>query len=185
MGVQDLNLSYFNSFVLPKLYLACFLSPSLRCKNSFLIGLLFPFCANHLATCMSVCSIVSDSLHPIDCSPSSSYVHGISQERILKWVIISFFRDLPNPGIKPKSPGSPALASMMFTTEPPETFLSHVDFSFFITFTACYKFWNVVLSVSCRCSKIFWISLIHTCHCLASCLKVFKQFQSLLFLSLS
>ena len=43
--------------------------------------------------------------------------------------------DLPNPGIKPESPGSPALASMLFTTELPEKFLSHVDFSFIMCFT--------------------------------------------------
>ena len=121
----------FNFFVLSKLNLVCSLSPSLRCKNSFLIGLLFPFCGNHLAMCVCACSILSDSLHPMDCSPSSSSVHWISQERILKWVVISFSRDLPNPGIKPESPGSPALASMLFTTEPPEKFLSHVDFSYY------------------------------------------------------
>ena len=30
-------------------------------------------------------------------------VHGILQARILEWVAIPFSRDLPNPGIKPKS----------------------------------------------------------------------------------
>ena len=30
-------------------------------------------------------------------------VHGILQDRILEWVAFPFFRDLPNPGIKPKS----------------------------------------------------------------------------------
>ena len=29
-------------------------------------------------------------LRPIDCSPSGSSVHGISQARILEWAIISF-----------------------------------------------------------------------------------------------
>ena len=31
-------------------------------------------------------------------------IHGILQARILEWVAISFFRDLPNPGIKPWTP---------------------------------------------------------------------------------
>ena len=38
------------------------------------------------------------------CSPSSSSVHGIFQARILERVAISFSRDLPDPGIEPKSP---------------------------------------------------------------------------------
>ena len=31
-------------------------------------------------------------------------VHGIPQARTLEWVAISFSRDLPNPGIEPRSP---------------------------------------------------------------------------------
>ena len=41
-------------------------------------------------------------------------VHGILQARILEWVAISFSRDLPNPGIKPASPVSPALEGGFF-----------------------------------------------------------------------
>ena len=39
----------------------------------------------------------------MDCSPPSSSVHGILQARILEWVAISFSRDLPDPGIEPRS----------------------------------------------------------------------------------
>ena len=45
----------------------------------------------------------------MDCSPPGSSDQGISQARILKWVVISFsrkenlLRDLPDPGIKPTS----------------------------------------------------------------------------------
>ena len=35
---------------------------------------------------------MSDSGDLMDCSPSDSSVHGISQARILEWVAISFFR---------------------------------------------------------------------------------------------
>ena len=40
---------------------------------------------------------------PLDCSLPGSSVHGILQARELEWVAISFFWDLPNPGIEPKS----------------------------------------------------------------------------------
>ena len=40
----------------------------------------------------------------MDYSPPGSSVHGILQARILEGVAISFFRDLPDPGIKLRSP---------------------------------------------------------------------------------
>jgi len=43
-------------------------------------------------------------------------VHGIFQTRILDWVAISFSGDLPNPGIKPKSP---ELQTDSLPSEPP------------------------------------------------------------------
>ena len=43
------------------------------------------------------CSVVSDSLHPVDCSPPRSSVHGILQARILEWVAISFSRGSSQP----------------------------------------------------------------------------------------
>ena len=53
---------------------------------------------------------------PMDCSPPDSSVHGILQARILKWVAMPSFRDLPDPGIEPASPVSPALAGRIFMT---------------------------------------------------------------------
>ena len=52
----------------------------------------------------------------MDCSPPGSSVHGILQARILEWVAISFSRDLPNPGIEPRSP---ALQADALSSEPP------------------------------------------------------------------
>ena len=62
-------------------------------------------CSCHMATtggqpsflvpnylCESSCSVVSDSLQPVDCSPPSSSVPGIFQARILEWIAISFSR---------------------------------------------------------------------------------------------
>ena len=41
--------------------------------------------------CVRVCPQLCPALHsPVDCSPPSSSVHGISQARILEWAAISF-----------------------------------------------------------------------------------------------
>ena len=46
---------------------------------------------------------------PVDCSPPGSCVRGILQARILEWVACPSPGDLPNPGIEPASPATPAL----------------------------------------------------------------------------
>ena len=43
------------------------------------------------------CSVVSNSLYPMDCSLSGSSVHGSFQARILEWVAISFSRGSSQP----------------------------------------------------------------------------------------
>ena len=43
-------------------------------------------------------------------------VQGILQARILEWVAVPFSRDLPNPGIEPRSP---TLQADSLLTEPP------------------------------------------------------------------
>ena len=58
---------------------------------------------------------------PMDCGLPGSSVHGISQARILEWVVISSSKDLPNPGTEP---ASPVFAGGFFTTMPPETSIS-------------------------------------------------------------
>ena len=40
---------------------------------------------------------------PTLCDPMDYTVHAILQARILEWVAFPFSRDLPNPGIKPRS----------------------------------------------------------------------------------
>ena len=63
------------------------------------------------------CSVVYDS---IDCSPPDSSVQGIFPRREY-WSKLPFPTpgDLPDPGIKPMTPASPAFAGGLFTTEPP------------------------------------------------------------------
>ena len=50
---------------------------------------------------VQLCLILSDLM---DCSPAGSSVHGILQARILEWLPFPSPGDLPNPGIKPRSP---------------------------------------------------------------------------------
>ena len=71
--------------------------------------------------CVCVCVCVRAQLcptlcNPMDCSLPGSSVHGIFQARILEEVAISSPGDRPNPGVKPVSPVSPALAGGFFTT---------------------------------------------------------------------
>ena len=68
-------------------------------------------CHHHSVTksCPTLCN-------SMNCSPSGSSVHGISQARILEWVAISSSKVYPDPGVEPRSP---ALAKGFFTTVPP------------------------------------------------------------------
>ena len=60
------------------------------------------------------------------CSLPGSSVRGIPQARILEWVVFSPPGDLPNPGIKPASLPSPALAGKFFTTS--ATWEAHLQY---------------------------------------------------------
>ena len=51
--------------------------------------------AKSLQSCLTLCD-------PVNCSLPGS-VHGILQARILDWVAMPSSRDLPHPGIEPKS----------------------------------------------------------------------------------
>ena len=89
--------------------------------------LMVPFCVKWcVCVCVRACVHVLSATQLVRlfailgiCSPPGSSVDGISQARILEWVAITPSGDLPDPGIKPMSPASPALAGRFFTTEPP------------------------------------------------------------------
>ena len=59
-------------------------------------------------SCLTLCD-------PTDYSLPGSSVHGILQARVLEWIAIPL-GDLPNPGIKPRSP---ALQEDPLLSEPP------------------------------------------------------------------
>ena len=71
-----------------------------------------------------MCSVAQSCLtpcNPMDCSPPGSSVHGTRQEH---WNGLPFSPpgDLPNSGIKPRSP---ALQEDSLTSEPPEKPLTY------------------------------------------------------------
>ena len=66
--------------------------------------------------CVLSCLTLRD---PMDCSPPGSSVHGILQTEYWSGLPFPTPGDLPDSGIKPTSPESPALARGFFTTEPP------------------------------------------------------------------
>ena len=47
---------------------------------------------------------VTQSCLTLFCDPMDCTVHGILQSRILEWVAFPFSRDIPNPGVEPRSP---------------------------------------------------------------------------------
>ena len=51
----------------------------------------------YMPTCLLSCSVLSNSLQPMDCSPPGSPVLGILQARILEWVVTSYFRGSSQP----------------------------------------------------------------------------------------
>ena len=57
-----------------------------------------PHTRMYLCLCAQSCTII---FNPLDYSPPSSSVHGISQARILEWIAVSFSRASPNLGIEP------------------------------------------------------------------------------------
>ena len=81
--------SFLNIWLLSNQIKVCTVSISLWSGS-----LLSWFCfSDHLRICVGGgCSVVSNSLQPMDDSPPGSSVHGISQARTLEWVTISSSR---------------------------------------------------------------------------------------------
>ena len=95
-------------FTLPALHWESAISS--RRPSSFLQSASVLFAEVKVAqSCPAFCS-------PMDCSLPGSSVHGILQARILVWVAVPFSRDLPNPGMEPRSP---ALQADSLPSEPP------------------------------------------------------------------
>ena len=77
--------------------LLCHLDLTSSFSLSLYTILILNLCVLTTQSCPTLCD-------RLDYSPPRASVHGILQARILEWVALSFSRDLPNPGIEPKSP---------------------------------------------------------------------------------
>ena len=96
----------------------------------------FWFCGSYRDLCPFLLKVKSESeiiqlcptlWDPIDCSLWGSSIHGIFQARVMEWVAISFSRDLPGPGIEPRSPTLQADAFTIWATrEAPIWILNYV-----------------------------------------------------------
>ena len=98
----------------------------------------------------------------MDCSLPGSSVHGILQTRILEWVAMLFSRDLADPGIKPVSPGSPALQaySLLLSQQGSPSYAHHggnntllVRLHLVMCMRACTSAFDSGLSWSEHCSQ--------------------------------
>ena len=105
---------------------------SKRSTTKMLLSMLGPRCV-----CVGVCVCVHTHAQscrhltlcgPMDCSPLGSSVSEISLTRILGWVAISYSMDLPEPGVKPASLASSALADGFFTINTTWKPISNTDF---------------------------------------------------------
>jgi len=76
----------------------------------------------------------------MDYSPPGTFVHGISQTRILEWAAIPTPGNIPHPGIKPTSPAS---AGRFFTTEPPGKPKSYL-YDEVIKYVSLFPLWQLV-----------------------------------------
>ena len=70
--------------------------------------------------------------YPTLCDPMDYTVHGILQARILEWVAFPFSRDLPNPGMEPRSP---TLQADSLPAEPTDAVLK-----FLVILKQCFHF---------------------------------------------
>ena len=69
-----------------------------------------------MCVCVKLLQLCLTLYDLMDCSPPGSSVHGVLQARILEWIACPPPGDLPDPGIKPASFMSLALAGRFFTT---------------------------------------------------------------------
>ena len=74
---------------------------------SIALGVCERMCGQSLQSCLTLCD-------PMDGSPPDSSVHGIFQARRLEWAALLSSRGSSDPGIKPVSLMSPALAGTFF-----------------------------------------------------------------------
>ena len=81
----------------------------------------------------------------MDCSLPGSSVHGILQARILQWGACPLQGDLPNTGIKPRSPS--LQADSLLSEQPRKLVKTHYTVSFHIFMQAADYFERIYLNL--------------------------------------
>ena len=104
------------------LALYIFKNPFSRQWFSYICIFCCVFFQNNIFLVVKLCLALHN---PMNCSPSGSSVHRISQARILEWVAISSSRDLPNPRVELMSPVSLPLAGRFFMEPPGMTLITY------------------------------------------------------------
>ena len=82
---------------------------------------------------------------PTDCSLPGSSIHGMFQAKVLEWTAIASPQDLPNPGIKPRSP---ALQADALPSEPRGKSLYNMNSIVFTSQCHCVSKRPIDLSIS-------------------------------------
>ena len=88
---------------------------TLASNRCFKISVFKIFCNPSCVLCL-VAQLCLTLCNPVAYSPPGSSIRGILQARILEWVAMPSSRDLPSPGIKPRSL---ALQADSLPSEPP------------------------------------------------------------------
>ena len=78
-----------------------------------------------VCVCVCVCSVVPDSENLWTVAHQATLSMGFHRQEYCRGLPFPPPGDLPDPGIKPVSPASPALAGRFFTTEPPVKPMRH------------------------------------------------------------
>ena len=106
--------------------------------------------------CVCVCILVTQSCptlwDPMDCRPPGSSVQGIFQSKILEWVPFPSPGDLPNPGIKPRSPASQADS---LPSEPPGKPYTPIKLNNNKKRKSSFEFWICYKFTACLWVKVF------------------------------
>ena len=73
----------------------------------------------YLCVCVS-CSVVFDSVTPLTIAHQALLSMGFPRQEYWRGLPLPSPEDIPDPGIKPVSPVSPALTGRFFATAPPK-----------------------------------------------------------------
>ena len=131
MATTNLTIAYLlQSYQGTRTYDIVALSPPFFCVFTPLIlgrQIIFNFKMKSESEVAQSCPTLCD---PVDSSPPGSSVHGILPAKILEWLAFPSPGDLPDPGIKPRSP---ALQADVLTSESPgKPILKWKSFKFWV-----------------------------------------------------